>query len=143
MAIDTFTDAHITVNGINVSDHVRSVDVPRAADEVDVTTFGNKSKARRQGLRDDAFVLNVFTDFEANELHSVLEPLFENKSSFTVVVRPYHDSPVSMTNPQFVGTCCIMEYDPFNAEAGQASMTQVTLPTYSGHIREETTATYS
>ena len=143
MAIETIWDAHVTINGVDVSDHVRSVDVPRSAEDIDVTAMGARAKARRQGLRDDAFVLSVFQDYAANELHSVLEPLFESGASFTVVVRKSKTDPVSATNPQFVGTCCLLEYDPLNAEVGQASMTQITMPTYSGHIREETTATYS
>ena len=136
-------DAYVTIAGNDVSDHIRSVQVNRAANELQATAMGALAEERRQGIRNDNFTMTAYNDYGAAELHAILEPLFEAGTAFTVVVRPSQTEAVSATNPQFVGSCLLLEYSGLSGEHGEMNMSDLTFPTYSGTIHEETTATYS
>lgn len=136
-------DANVTINAVDVSDHIRSVTINRAANELDATAMGARAMERRQGIRNDNFVFGMFQNYDSNEIHSVLEPLFESGEAFDVVVRKSKTDPVSATNPQFVGNCVLLEYSGLSGEHGEMNQMEITLPTYTGTIHEETTQTYT
>jgi hypothetical protein len=137
MAKIVLRDCYIVVNAVNFSDHVSSVEVNLSKDEVETTNFSGQGRERVAGLKDDNFVINFQQDFAAGEVDAVLYPLWNNETEFTVEVRPT-SSAVSATNPAYIGTCILLEYQPLAGSVGDLSETEVTLPTQRTGITRNT-----
>lgn len=143
MAKETIFDAYVRIDGVDLSDHFKSVTINREAEELDATGMGSRAKERRQGLRDDNFELEAYQDFEAQSVDDVLEPLFNSGEPFFVLVRKEKDAALSDSNPEWQGKCVLLSYSPLAAEVGQMSMTTLKIPTYEGTIARHTSGTYS
>jgi hypothetical protein len=52
VAMFTITDAYISINGVTLSDHAKSVTCEDTRDQVDFTAFGATSKVYGKGLGD-------------------------------------------------------------------------------------------
>lgn len=138
MAIFVLTDAFISINGVTLSDHARSVTVEDNRDQVDVTAFGATNKTYAKGLGDGKFTVEFYQDFAAAKTHATLQPLISSTTPFTVEVRAT-SAARSSTNPGIVMTALLFNYSPlsgsigdastFSAEFQNASQTGITYPT--------------
>ena len=140
MAKTILTNCRVEVNGVDFSDHVSSVEVNAQKDDVDTTSFDGSGRERKAGLQDNSFVLNFQQDFAvspSNEVDATLFPLWTNETEFTVKVRPT-SSAISTSNPEFVGTCILLEYSPLNGSVGELSETEVTFPVQRGTFARNT-----
>ena len=126
MAKFVLKDASITVNGVNLSDHVSSVTIESSFDEVDFTAFGSKYKEIGQGIGDATITLAVFQDFAAASVDATLWPLSQSGATFPVVVKPTSLA-VSATNPSYTMTAVLLSFNPLAGAVGEASTTDVTL----------------
>lgn len=127
MAKFILTDVLVTVDGVDVSDHVTSVTVNLAKDEVETTAFTGGGRERKAGLKDDSFEVNFQQDFAASSIDELLYDLYNTETEFTVAVRPVSGA-VSATNPSYSGTCILLEYQPLSGDVGSLSETTVTFP---------------
>ncbi len=139
MAKLVLRDCVITVDGTDFSSHVSSVTINLAKDEIDTTNFGGDGRERAHGLKDDSFELTFQQDFAANEVDSVLYPLWDDEEEFTVTVRPRvgTGSPAA-DNPQYSATCILLEYTPLAGDVGDLSTTDVTFPAQRNGITRST-----
>ncbi|QES45268.1 hypothetical protein DEJ49_33560 [Streptomyces venezuelae] len=128
MAKIVLRSCDITVNGVNFSDHISSVEINLVKDEIETTNFSGQGRERVAGLKDDSFVLNFQQDFAAGEVDATLFPLWDLETEFTVVVKPTAAA-VSASNPSYTGTCILLEYQPLSGDVGDLSETEVTFPT--------------
>lgn len=117
----------ITVNSVDLSDHISSVEVMLSKEELDSTAFGAGGRERVQGLEDDSFTLNFQQDFGTAEVDATLYPLWASGSAFEVKVIP-SGTAVSATNPSYAGSCILFEYQPLAGAVGDLAETSVTLP---------------
>lgn len=131
-------DCYIEVDGVGFSDHVSSVEVNLSKDEVETTNFGGSGRERTHGLKDDSFVINFQQDFDAASVDATLYPLYDQEEEFEVVVRPT-SAAVSETNPEYRGTCILLEYQPLAGDVGSLSETSVTFPSQRDGITRSTT----
>jgi hypothetical protein len=120
-------DCEITVNSIDFSDHISSVEVNLSKDDIDTTNFSGGGRERAAGLKDDSFELNFQQDFAASEVDATLYPLWDNETEFTVTVKPT-SAATSATNPVYSATCILLEYQPLSGDVGELSETSVTFP---------------
>ncbi len=120
-------DCVITINAVDLSDHVSSVEINFVKDEVETTSFSGQGRERVAGLKDDSFVVNFQQDYATGEVDQTLFPLYNNETEFAVVVKPTAAA-VSLTNPSYTGTCIILEYQPLSGSVGDLSETEVTFP---------------
>ena len=127
MAKFVLKNCYVSVNGVDISDHVTSVTVNLVKDEVETTSFSGGGRERIAGLKDDSFEVNIQQDFAASEIDDLLYPLWNNETEFTVEVRPT-SSAVGATNPKYSGTCILLEYQPLAGDVGSLSETSVTFP---------------
>ena len=137
MAKLVLRDCFISVDGTDFSDHVSSVEVNLSKDEIDTTNFGGSGRERAAGLKDDSFVLNFQQDFEAASVDAVLYPLYDGETEFEVLVRPTAAA-VGATNPEYSGTCILLEYQPLSGDVGSLSETSVTFPSQRSGIARAT-----
>lgn len=130
-------DCSITVNGVDFSSHVSSVEISLKKASVDTTNFSGGGKEQQAGLKEDEFTIDFQQDFNAAEVDATLYPLYDLESEFTVVVKPTAAA-VSATNPSFTGTCILLEYSPLTGKVGDLSTTKVKFPTQRSGITRAT-----
>lgn len=120
-------DVNVSVNSVDLSDHISSVEVMLSREEIDTTAFGAGGRERMQGLEDDSFTLNFHQDFGTAEVDATLFALWSSGSAFPVVVIPAGTT-VGPENPSYAGSCILFEYQPLAGAVGELSETSVTLP---------------
>src|SRR5258708_28754553 len=117
----------VVINLVDLSDHVRAVDVKMAKDEVEDTGLnGPGLHTYLPGLAREEFDFTFAADFDASKVDATLFPLYRNESVFLVSVTPFA-GPISASNPNFTARCQLFNYDPINGAVGALSETQVTM----------------
>jgi len=132
--IDTVT----TVNGVDFSSHISSVEVNLKKADIDTTNFSGGGKEHAQGLKDDEITLNFQQDFDAGEVDATLWPLYNTGTEFEVTIKP-KNAPVSADNPLFSATCILLEYSPLNGKVGDLSESKVKIATQRTGVTRSTT----
>lgn len=116
MAKFLLTDAYIEVNGVDLSDHAFSVDMPQTRDRIDVSGFNSTgAKEFLPGQTEETVTIGFLQDFASSEVHSTLEPLYRNSSTFLLRIRPT-STVISSTNPEFRGTAALFTYNGLSGE---------------------------
>lgn len=125
MAHFVLTDAFVSLNAVDLSDHVKSVTVDYKADVQDDTTMGDTTHTRLGGLKDWNLSIEFAQDFAAAEVDATLFPLVG--TSFAVIVRAVNVGGVSATNPNFTGTGILESYTPIGGSVGDLAMAPVSI----------------
>lgn len=132
-------NASVTVNAVDLSTRCDQVTIEDSAEEVDVTTFqGNGYRQFAQGLKDATMTATFYQDFTSGSVHSTLNPLYQNGTSFTIVVKA-SSAAVSATNPSFTMTALLYSYSPLSGSIGEASKIEATFRNAGGGITVGTT----
>lgn len=125
MAKTILRDVTTTVNGVDLSDHISSVEINQEKDDVDLTAFTSAMKEHGVGIGDGSMVLNFFQDFAAAKVDATLYPIYAAGTPVPIVIRPTAAA-VSATNPKYTMQGLLMNYSPLAGAVGEASQTQVT-----------------
>lgn len=125
MASFAFTDASVTINSVDLSDHVRSVTLNIEAEDLEDTAMGDTFRSRIGGLKDWSIDIEFNQDFAASEVDATIFPLLG--TVVAVEVRPT-SAPVSATNPKFSGNVLVSEYNPLDGSVGDLATTSVSWP---------------
>lgn len=126
MAKHVLTNATITVNGTNLSDHCSSVTIEDSRDEVEVSAFG--SAAYREfipGLKDVTITAEFYNDFASSSVDAVLSNEYTAGTAFPVVVKA-DSATTSATNPSFTLSSRLYSYTPLAGAVGDANTTTAT-----------------
>ena len=116
MAKQVFTNAYVTVNGTDLSDHIGAVTIDTSADEIETTAFGTAGwRSRVAGLKDGSIQLDWHQDFATSSVDAVLNSAFGSVG--TVVVIP-NGTVASATNPRYTMTAVISSYSPVAGSVG-------------------------
>jgi len=137
MAKFVMLTCQVLVNGVDFTDHVAQVEVNLTKKSVDTTNFSGGGFEQTQGLREDTFTITFQQDFAAAEVDATLYPLYNAGTEFTVEVRPTTGAR-SATNPGYVGTCILLNYDPLTGKPGQLSESKVKFPSQRTGITRQT-----
>lgn len=120
MAISVLTNAFVSINGVDLSDHVSKVTTTDSRASVDITAMGATSLAVTKGLGDAKVSLDMFQDFAAAKVHSTLQPLIGSSTVVTIEVRSTNAAR-SVTNPAFVMSGLLMTYPMLDGKVGDAN----------------------
>jgi len=135
MAKFVLVNPEITVNQIDLSDHIASISLNETRAEVPTTAFGNTAVTRIAGLGDNSITLSFHEDFAASEVHQTIYPLIGSTTSVTV--KPVATT-TSSANPVFSMTVLVTEWPVLNGAVGDLAAADVTWPV-SGVITKTTT----
>jgi len=124
MAQFVLTDASVTLNSVDLSDHVKSVTINYSADMQEDTAMGDDTHTMLGGLKNWSVDLEFNQDFAASEVDATLFPLVG--STFAVSILPTSAS-VSATNPNFNGTGILESYPPLGGSVGDLATTSITI----------------
>lgn len=125
MASFAFTDASVTINSVDLSDHVRSVTLNIEAEDLEDTAMGDTFRSRIGGLKDWSIDIEFNQDFAASEVDATIFPLLG--TVVEVIVVPTSSS-VSATNPSYKGNVLVSEYNPLDGSVGDLATTSVSWP---------------
>jgi len=114
------TDCFVSVNGVTLSDHAKSVTVEDSRDQVDVTAFGATNKTYQKGLGDGKMTVEFYQDYAAGKTHATLQPLISSTTPVTVEVRAT-SAARSATNPGIVMSALLFNYNGLSGNIGDAS----------------------
>lgn len=116
----------ITVNAVDLTDHVASVTINQKFDELDTTVFGTTGAHERiAGLQDNSLTIEFLQDFAAA---SVDATIFALVGTATTVVVTAGTGAVSATNPKYTMSCLITEWTPIAGAAGDLQKVSITWP---------------
>jgi hypothetical protein len=130
-------NCYIEIDGVDFSSHCSAVTVNMSKADIDTTNFGGTGQEHQHGLKDDSFELNMQSDFNAGSVDAVLYPLYDQEYEFTVTVKPT-SAPISASNPQYSGTCLLLDYSPLDGTVGKLSDTKLKIPTQRSGIARTT-----
>lgn len=125
MAAFVYDDAFVSINGVDLSDHVRSVTLDYKAELQDDTAMGDTTRSKLGGLKDWSLQVEFNQDFAASSVDVSLFSLVG--STFTVIVRPDKSTAVGATNPNFTGTGILESYPPISGGVGELATTSVSI----------------
>jgi hypothetical protein len=127
MARIVLTDVGVVLGGIDLSDHIASVEIAQNFDEVETTAFGDGGRTRVAGLEDSSITLSFHQDFAAANVDATIAPLVGGTASF--LVAPFGTAvAASGTAPRYTGTVLLTEWTPLNGSVGDLSTADVTWP---------------
>lgn len=125
MASFAFINAFLSVNSVDLSDHVRSVTLNVEAEELDDTAMSDTFRSRLGGLKTWSLQVEWNQDFAAPEIDATIWPLLGTTTA--VVMRP--DAGVkSATNPEYTGNVLVASYPPLGNAVGELATVSTTWP---------------
>ena len=127
MARIVLTDVGVVLGGVDLSDHIASVEISQNFDEVETTAFGDGGRTRVAGLEDSTLSLSFHQDFDAGEVDATIAPLVGGTASFEL--SPFGTAvAASGTAPRYSGIVLITEWTALNGTVGELSTADVTWP---------------
>lgn len=121
MAETVLTNAYCLINGVNLSDHVKSVKINYGAETPEITAMSVATKARLPGLKDWSIDLEFNQDFAAAKVDATLFPLV-GAAAFAVEIRADAGAR-SATNPAYTGNVLLADYSPVSGKVGDVLST--------------------
>jgi len=121
MAKDVLDNCYVSVDSVDLSDHVRSITLPLTRAEIDKTCMTDDSVARLSGLKDASVTITWTQDFAASKVDATMWDVYDTDGgATTIVVRPT-TAAVGSTNPSYTLTAVLTEYTALNGSAGDLS----------------------
>lgn len=114
-------NTELTVNAIDLSDHVVNATVENAFEEVDVTGFKEAYREFLPGLGDATITVTFLQDVAASSVDATLWPMFSNKTTGTVKVKADTTGTVVYTL-----IAKMYSYPPVSGGVGDANTIDVT-----------------
>lgn len=101
MPIEVLFDAYVSINAVELSDHIESVTIEDSVDLQEGNVMGDTAQRRLAGLRDWSLLINWRQDFASAKVYATLQPLIGVQTA--VAVRKSKTDPIGATNPEMQG----------------------------------------
>ncbi len=128
MARIVLTNAYITVNGVNLSDHIASITLTTSEDIIETTAFGTSARTRVAGLADNSIALEFHQDYAASSVEATINGSPSLVGTVTAVVVKPNGATTSATNPSYSFNALVSEWTPLNGAVGELATASVTWP---------------
>lgn len=129
MARIVLTDAFVTINGVNLSDHIASITISESIDVVETSAFSSSAtKTRIGGLKDNSVTLEFHQDFAAANVEATINGSPSLIGTTTQIVARPTSAVVGATNPSYTFSALCAEWTPLNGAVGELATASVTWP---------------
>lgn len=125
MAVFLQNDVQVTVNAVDLTDHVASVTWTESAAELETTAMGDSNVTRIGGLKDGSVSIEFHQDFGASSVYATLYPLLGTTT--TVELTPTSGS-LSATNPKHSASALVVELPILDGSVSDLATVSVTWP---------------
>ena len=136
MAVFLNNGVVLTVNSVDLSDHVTAVTINRTFDELEVTAMGDSGHKYIKGLEASSITIDFLNDTATSEVLPTLQAAWGTNVTVTV---KQTSAVVSATNPLYTMTCLVNNTTDINGAVADLSTQSVTW-NVSGTIAVTTTA---
>ena len=123
MAVFLNNGVSVTVNSVDLSDHVTSITINRTFDELEVTAMGDSGHKFVKGLEASSITIDFLNDTATGEVLPTLQAAWG--TSVTVTVKQT-SAVVSATNALYTMTCLVNNTTDINGSVADLSTQSVT-----------------
>jgi len=123
MAVFLNNGVSVTVNSVDLSDHVTSITINRTFDELEVTAMGDSGHKFVKGLEASSITIDFLNDTATGEVLQTLQAAWG--TSVPVVIKQTSGA-VSATNPSYTMTCLVNNTTDINGSVADLSTQSVT-----------------
>jgi hypothetical protein len=123
MAVFLNNGVVLTVNAVDLSDHVTAVTINRAFDELEVTAMGDSGHKFVKGLEASSVTIDFLNDTASSEVLQTLQAVWGTSTTITM---KQTSAATSASNPLYTMTCLINGTTDINGSVADLSMQSVT-----------------
>jgi hypothetical protein len=123
MAVFMSNGVVLTVNAVDLSNHVTSVTLNRSFDELEVTAMGDSGHKFVKGLEASSVTIDFLNDTATSNVLQTLQAQWGNNATVTL---KQTSAATSATNPLYTMTCLINNTTDINGAVGDLSTQSVT-----------------
>jgi len=123
MAVFLNNGVVLTVNSVDLSDHVTAVTINRAFDELEVTAMGDSGHKFVKGLEASSVTIDFLNDTASSEVLQTLQAVWGTSTTITM---KQTSAVTSATNPLYTMTCLINGTTDINGSVADLSMQSCT-----------------
>jgi hypothetical protein len=124
MAVFMSNGVVLTVNAVDLSNHVTSCTINRSFDELEVTAMGDSGHKFVKGLEASSITIDFLNDTASA---NVLATLQQTWGTNVTVTAKQTSAATSATNPLYTMTCLINNTTDINGAVGDLSTQSLTL----------------
>jgi hypothetical protein len=124
MAIFLSNDVQVTLNAVDLTDHVTSASISRVFDELEVTAMGDTSHVFVKGLEASTITLDFLNDTATSNVLQTLQAAWGTTVALTL---KQTSGATSATNPLYSTTVLLNNTTDINGAVGDISTQSITL----------------
>ena len=124
MAITLNNKVGLKINSIDLSDHVTSVTLNQAFDELEVTAMGDTAHKFVKGLESATLTVSFLNDQAAGEVLDTLSDAYGTTTGWKLIQDS--GSAVSATNKLWTGDILVNNLTPINGAVGDMATMDIT-----------------
>ena len=124
MAVFMSNGVVLTVNAVDLSNHVTAVTINRSFDELEVTAMGDSGHKFVKGLEASSITIDFLNDTATS---NVLQTLQAAWGTNVTVTAKQTSAVTSATNPLYTMTCLVNNTTDINGAVGDLSTQSLTL----------------
>ena len=124
MAIYLSNDVQVTLNSVDLSDHVTSATINRLFDELEVTAMGDTSHVFVKGLEASTITLDFLNDTATSNVLQTLQAVWGTTVALTL---KQTSGATSATNPLYSTTVLLNNTTDINGAVGDISTQSLSL----------------
>jgi hypothetical protein len=124
MAIFLSNDVVVSLNSVDLSDHVTSATINRVFDELEVTAMGDTAHKFVKGLEASTITLDFLNDTAAGEVLATLQAAWGTTVALTL---KQTDDATSASNPLYSTTVLVNNTTDINGAVGDISTQSLSL----------------
>ena len=125
MAKFVLKNAYCSLNSVDLSYHVESIELTHEADPQEDTVMSDDSIGRLAGLKNWTLTVNFRQDYAASKVDATMFSLI-GAAAFAIEIRPDAGA-VSATNPKFTGNAILSGYTGVGGSVGEIAMAPCTM----------------
>lgn len=131
-----YTNGHVSINSVDLSDDAHNVTLDEQADAPEVTGFSSGgNRAYVGGLKTATCTIQFRQDYASSQVDATLNALLG--TSVPVALRAVNDT-ISSTNPEYQFNAIVTGYQPITGAVGDAMNTQITMQVTGAVTRDVT-----
>ena len=123
MAIFLSNGVVVTLNSVDLSDHVTSATINRVFEELEVTAMGDDARKYAKGLETSTVTLDFLNDTAASEVLQTLQQAWGTTVPLTL---KQISAVVSAANPEYQTTILVNNTTDINGAVGDISTQSIT-----------------
>jgi hypothetical protein len=126
MAVFLSNGVVVTLNSVDLSDHVTSATINRVFEELEISAMGDTARKYTKGLETSTITLDFLNDNAASGAGSVRAALQAAWGTTVPITLKQTSAAVSTTNPEYQSTILVNNTTDINGAVGDISSQSIT-----------------